>query len=74
MGSMRAQIQELVDHLCQELGCEADRAPGGHWRITYEGTYLGAVASTPHSGMGLVHSRRKIMNRLRLLQTTGRTW
>lgn len=73
MGSMRSQINELVEHLCR-LGCEADRAPGGHWRITYEGVYLGAIASTPHSGMGLAHSKRKITNRLNRLKATGRTW
>lgn len=73
MGSMRSQIQELVNHLCG-LGCEATRAPGGHWRVTYEGTYLGAVASSPHTGMGLAHSKRKIIQRLNLLKSTGRTW
>lgn len=72
MGSKRAQVKEWIKKL-QRAGCEV--TPGsGHWRVTFNGVYVGALGSTPGTDMGLHHSHRKITARINKLKTTGRTW
>lgn len=74
MGSTKAHIKDTIEKL-RELGCEVHTpGRGDHYRVTYNGTFVGAVGSSPHTINGLAHSIRKIRQRIERLRTTGLTF
>lgn len=73
MGSKKTHAVHLTKQLMRQ-GCDISFAGNGHYRVTYEGTYVGAISGSPASADGLDHSYRKICQRLRLLKKTGRTF
>jgi len=53
----------------RDLGCDTAYSRGaGHWKITYQGRYVGTVASTPSDPRSMLNARsliRRNVNRIK---------
>lgn len=57
----------------RSLGCEAVRARGTqHWRVTYQGRYVGTIAGTPSCPRSMLNAKSFIRRNLAAVKAERR--
>lgn len=65
----RKSSADHVLEFARDLGCETTMNPRNqHWRVTYQGRYVGTVAATPSDHRSMLNAKSLIRRNIALIR------